>query len=200
MAIQIKSTAKPAAKRGRPVGSKNRSTKTVTTGPDTPKRRGRPPGSKNKTTAAAKPAAKATTATRQRRSSKTDMTQAQLNKILKPLARDAAKRTSFHDQWKEYVASVNEQIIAALDAGVPVSLIVEHGDISRQHVYKLLEDAKKATNGSGPKTRAKAAATTAKHGPGRPKGSTNKAKPAPRATARKTTTTSKAKPKIRARS
>lgn len=189
MAIQIKSAgSKPATRKTSTTKAKPAARATKTPAKAAPKR-----GSNVKRSTKAAP--KATAApTRQRRSSKTDLTQAQLNKILKPLARDAGKRTSFHDQWKEYVASVNAQILAALDEGVPVSLIVEHGDISRQHVYKLLEDAKKSANGNGSKPAAKA--TAAKRGPGRPKGSTNKTKPA----TRKTTTASKAKPKIRARS
>lgn len=184
MAIQIKSAgAKPAT----------RKTSTTKAKPAARTRKAPTKATAKKTTTARKAAPKATAApTRQRRSSKTDLTQAQLNKILKPLARDAVKRTSFHDQWKEYVAKVNEQIISALDEGVPVSLIVEHGDISRQHVYKLLEDAKKSTNGRKPAAKT----TAAKRSPGRPKGSTNNPKPA----TRKTTTASKTKPKIRARS
>lgn len=146
MAIQLKSKPKPKAKA---TGSKQ--TKR------TASRASKAPA--NKSTAKKGSATKSSTQTR--RSPKTDMSQSQLNKILKPLARAAKKRDALREEWKEAVAETSELIVEASNAGVPVVLIVseEHGNISRQHYYHLMEDAAggKRSNGHGSKATAKKA-------------------------------------------
>lgn len=98
--------------------------------------------------AAAKPAARkgatrkvaAKTTERTNRSSKTDLSQSQLNTILNPLSKASKSRNKNHDAWKEDVATVNELIVEALADEIPVNMIVEAADVSRQHVYKLIND------------------------------------------------------------
>lgn len=108
-----------------------------------------------------KPAAKkATAATGERRRSSTDMTQAQLKKVLGPLETHSRKRDEFNAKWKEEIREVNDRILDALNQEVPIHLIVKSANVSRQHVYKLIEDAKagKRSNGSKPKAAPKTAA------------------------------------------
>lgn len=124
----------------------------------------KPAAKRTATRTASKPVAKksaARTAAPERvnRSPKTDMSQSQLNKLLGPLGKKAVKREQLYEQWKDAVSEVNDLILEALDAEVPVGMIVYEAQISRQHLYKLIGERSK--NGSGSKTRAKAAAKTA---------------------------------------
>lgn len=187
MAISIKGS-KPARSTSTRSNSAKASpkTRTTTAKTKTPARSRTAAKAKNTTattrsTRRSHPAKGTSIADGTRRSSKANMTQKELNSYLKPLERASSKRDEFHAKWKEFVAESNEALLEALDAGVPINLLIVHGNISRQHVYKLLEDAKngKLSNGSASKPRAKAATKTVaktgvKRGPGRPKGSKNK--------------------------
>lgn len=182
MALKIKATGgsskpvKTTAKRGpgRPKGSKNKATtKTTARGSKVTRTRN---------------AAKATPANGNgRRSSKTDLSQAELRRLLSPMEKAATKREALKEQWKEYVEAVNEAVYDAVDNGVPVHLIVDNAQITRQHFYSLMEKRGTASNGRRKSTTKKAAAAPAKRGPGRPKGSKNK-----------TTATTKTKLRIKA--
>ena len=88
------------------------------------------------------------------------MTQAQLKKVLGPLETHSRKRDEFNAKWKEEIREVNDRILDALNQEVPIHLIVKSANVSRQHVYKLIEDAKagKRSNGSKPKAAPKTAA------------------------------------------
>ncbi len=77
---------------------------------------------------------------RSNRSSKTDLTQTQLNRILGPLDKASKSRNKNHDAWKDDVASVNALIVEALESEIPIVMIVEAADVSRQHVYKIISD------------------------------------------------------------
>ena len=70
--------------------------------------------------------AKETTSTKRtasiNRSPKTDLSQAQLNKVLTPLSKAAKSRNRNHDAWKEDVATVNELIVTGLSEEIPVNM------------------------------------------------------------------------------
>jgi len=112
--------------------------------------------------------AKETTSTKRtasiNRSPKTDLSQAQLNKVLTPLSKAAKSRNRNHDAWKEDVATVNELIVTGLSEEIPVNMLVEAADVSRQHVYKIIsdiEEGKRTSDGlaTGKAGRKPAAAT-----------------------------------------
>lgn len=78
------------------------------------------------------------------------VSKSQINSILNPLAASSKRRNKHYEDWKSEVASVNELIVDALDAEIPVKDIVEHADVSRQHVYKIIADidaGKRSDNG-----------------------------------------------------
>ena len=79
-----------------------------------------------------------------------DIPKAELNRILGPLKKSADKREKHYADWKSEVAAVNEMIVEALDAEIPVKEIVDNAQVSRQHVYKIIADmqeGKRGTNG-----------------------------------------------------
>jgi topoisomerase IA-like protein len=80
-------------------------------------------------------------------------------------------------------------ILAALDAGIPMSLVVEAGDISRQHCYSLIESAKSGKRSNGRKTASKSAKASTKT-------TTRKGSAKPKPTVRKP---SGSKPRLRAK-
>lgn len=178
MAISIKSkgTAKPAARKStaKPATRKAAtSTRRTAAGP--------------KRTAKPKAAPKAAQATGTRRSPKTDMSQRELNSVLGPLTKAATQRDKFNAQWKAAIKETNDQIVAAIEAGVPVNLIVNAASVSRQHVYTLLKEIQEGKRSNGHKPAA--AKRTSK-----PKATTAKAK-----TTRKAAPKASAKPRIKAR-
>jgi hypothetical protein len=142
---------------------------------------------------ASKPATtkRQSTRTTDRRSSKTDLSQTQLKKLLGPLERHATKRDKLRAELNEEIELTQEALFEALDANVPVGLVQKAANVSRQHIYKLLGERQ---NGSGPKSRAKAAAKTATKPAKSPKASNGRKKPG-----RKTTGSQKkiSRPKIR---
>jgi hypothetical protein len=78
------------------------------------------------------------------------VSKAEVNKILNPLASSAKRRNKHYADWKSEVSTVNELIVDALDAEIPVKDIVESADVSRQHVYKIIADidaGKRSDNG-----------------------------------------------------
>lgn len=149
MAISLKSKPKAGTKSKAKAAPKRAQTKAA------PKR----------TQAKAKPKAAAKApAERTRRSPKTDLTQAQLKKHLGPLAKVANERVALNERWKAKVEESNERVLAALDAGVPIGLVVESAQISRQHCYKLIEQAQagRRSNGNAKSARKPAAKATTK--------------------------------------
>jgi hypothetical protein len=128
MAVKIRggsstSKAKPAAKRG--------ATKTTAT---------RAP----RKTAAKAPVRKSTN-----RSSKTDIPERQLQRILDNLVEAADLRTELFEAHRDAVEASNRLILDAEEQGVPVHMIVENAKIARQQFYKLLQDAEAGKLGNG---------------------------------------------------
>lgn len=107
-----------------------------------------------RTTTTRKPAAKKEAPQRVNRSPKTDMSARELKSFLAPLEKIGVKRTKQYEDWKGTVEESNELILAALEAEVPVNMIVEAAQVTRQHIYKLLgqqDDKPKAkSNGRAP--------------------------------------------------
>jgi hypothetical protein len=186
MAISIKSkgSAKPASRKSstkstrKPAGTQNKRAAT------------RAKGTTKRSTSKAKPAPEST-----RRSPNPQISQRELDKLLKPLSRSAAKRDKLNEQWKEAVQEANEAIVAAVEGGAPVNLVVENGDISRQHVYFLMQQAQSGgrSNGSGSKSAGRKAASKAK-------GTTRKSGSASKSTRKSPAKRGGSRPKIRARS
>ena len=135
---------KTRAERGKPSGSTRKAAKPAarTTARTAPKRR---------TQAKAKTNGRKAPERGVNRSSKMpDLPKSQINGILNPLAASAKRRNKHYEDWKSEVAAVNEMIVTALDAEIPVKDIVEHADVSRQHVYKIISDidsGKRGDNG-----------------------------------------------------
>lgn len=109
---------------------------------------------------AAKPAAKRTTGakrraaakpepTRTNRSPKTDLPKSEINATIGPLTKAGKERKRYEAAWKEQVAETNRLIVEALDKEIPVNMIVNAAQVSRQHVYKIIADIAegKRTNG-----------------------------------------------------
>jgi hypothetical protein len=144
----------------------------------------------------AKPKAQAQTQERVNRSSKTDMPKRELNAILNPLTKAAEQREKHYEAWKSHVSAVNEMIVEALDAEVPVHMIVDAADVSRQHVYKIISDLKSGKRDNGGQATGKA---------GRPPAEKPKAKATAKKTGRRPAskssgqTSGKARPRIRTR-
>jgi hypothetical protein len=135
------------------------------------------PRARTKQTAATKPAprkrqaAKPAAESRTNRSSKTDLSQRELNAILNPLSKAAQQREKHYEAWKEHVSAVNEMIVEALDAEIPVHMIVDSASVSRQHVYKIISDMKEGRRTNGGQATGKA---------GRPRTNGEAKKPAAR--------------------
>jgi len=114
---------------------------------------------RNTKTTAAKPKATRPTAkrakaakpepTRTNRSSKTDLPERQLQKILDNLTSAAELRTELFEAHREAVDASNRLILDAEEQGVPVHMIVDAGMIARQQFYKLLGDAQSGKLGNG---------------------------------------------------
>jgi hypothetical protein len=105
---------------------------------------------KRRTTAKAKTNGRQSAERVNRSSKMPDLPKSQINGILNPLAKSAKAREKHYEDWKSEVANVNELIVSALDAEIPVKDIVEHANVSRQHVYKIIADldaGKRSANG-----------------------------------------------------
>jgi hypothetical protein len=94
---------------------------------------------------AAKPTKRATT----NRSSKTDIPERQLQRILDGLEKAARLRTDMFEAHRDAVEASNRLILDAEEQGVPVHMIVESAQIARQQFYKLLQDAEAGRLGNG---------------------------------------------------
>jgi outer membrane PBP1 activator LpoA protein len=104
----------------------------------------RPTSRAPRKTASKAPARKSTN-----RSSKTDLPERQLQRILDNLAKAAALRTDMFEAHREAVEASNRLILDAEEQGVPVHMIVESAQIARQQFYKLLQDAAEGRLGNG---------------------------------------------------
>jgi hypothetical protein len=122
------SKSRPAAKRGAK----------ATTRPTTRGTRTTPRKTATKAPAASK-----------NRSSKTDIPERQLERILDGLRDAADLRTELFEAHRDAVEASNRLILDAESQGVPVHMIVEAGKIARQQFYKLLQDAEAGKLGNG---------------------------------------------------
>jgi hypothetical protein len=110
----------------------------------------RPAAKRGPKTAPRKTAAKAPAQrTSKNRSSKTDLPERQLERILGNLEKAADLRTELFEAHREAVDASNRLILDAEEQGVPVHMIVEAGKIARQQFYKLLQDAESGKLGNG---------------------------------------------------
>lgn len=193
MAVKIRTGAKRST-RSKPKATEpeaKKTTRTRSTGAKSTAKAKTATKPARKAPAAKKTAAKPKSSTATRRSSKPQVDQRTLDRHLKAMERTGAKREATKEKWEEAVKATHEAALEALDAGVPMSMVSEATGISRQWLYKLIEQAQGSTNGKGTKTEAKSAVKSAKRGSGStrkaavksPKATSN-AKP----TGRKTTT------------
>lgn len=185
MGLKIKTGGTKSTSKRSTAPRRNRATGPANAVKDKQSTRSKPAKRQSKT-------AKSTRTTRakspERRSPKTDLSQSQLKKFLNPLNRHATKRDKLKAEWLEEVELAQTAMLEALDAGVPVGLVMKSAQVSRQHIYKVLKERAEATNGSGSKSRAK---TAAKSGVTKP----SKRKPA----AAKSSKKSSGRPKLRSR-
>jgi len=96
-----------------------------------------------------KTAAKAPTRKSTNRSSKTDLPERQLQRILDGLNEAAELRTELFEAHREAVETSNRLILDAEEQGVPVHMIVDSAQIARQQFYKLLQDQADGKLGNG---------------------------------------------------
>jgi len=101
------------------------------------------------TRAPRKTAAKAPTRKSTNRSSKTDLPERQLQRILDGLNEAAELRTELFEAHREAVETSNRLILDAEEQGVPVHMIVDSAQIARQQFYKLLQDQADGKLGNG---------------------------------------------------
>src|SRR4051812_2964073 len=109
-------------------------------------------GTKTASKTASRTAAKTkapTQRTTKNRSSKTDLPERTLQKILSSLEQAADLRTELFEAHREAVDASNRLILDAEEQGVPVHMIVDAGKIARQQFYKLLSDAQAGKLGNG---------------------------------------------------
>lgn len=79
------------------------------------------------------------------------MNKTELNSYLKKLTTVGNKREELFENWKEQVSESNQLIVLALNAEVPVGMIVDAANVTRQHVYKMLgeiRDGKRNEDGT----------------------------------------------------
>lgn len=124
-----------------------------------------------------------------------DIPKSAVNKILNPLKRSADNREKHYANWKEEVAAVNELIVDALDAEIPVKEIVDNAQVSRQHVYKIIADMQEGKRGDNGVAKGVAGRPPAKKSVRRSAG----AKRITRTNGRKASAPAKAKPRARIR-
>lgn len=138
MAIKIKTRSTSTAKKP---ATKRASTKPAA-------KRGTA-ATKRNTRSTSKPKAKSTPTGSTRRSSKPQVSDAQLNKWIKQLYSAGDKLRKTQVAHTEAVDNVNEVAQDALAAGVPMKIVHEQTGVSRQWLYKMGQSNKR-DNGSTP--------------------------------------------------